>query len=576
VRRTGPDAAIGTECSVRNRKDVRGGVTDTGNTFFFSIINHGPGGADPLPGRTGGVTGGDFGTPKPLAEPKTLNFNRKYDMKTENPQRVASGLFREGTCGRLRGLLPRSGRPLHAAPRSAAPKSRSSLTGAVRALAAVLLCVVLLAGCTKEPADLAGPGTPEGGTVTTQITLTPDFERQIDVKSVDGVDETAIKDVWVIQVNNNVTHQLQDPQYITDITPSAGGGYTFPATLVMDRNSKILFLANSHNPDLCSSGFPATEDDMKRLSIGNIDSESKLVPESGGIPMVGVCNPLQLPCQATLTRIVSKVTFDLSATLPDGESFTLKSVKVKKVPNTVFFYPPEGNTALFPGIDPARWTDEYSAQIFDEDLTEQSKTLWWYLPENQRGWGSATDQKDKNAANAPFRQGDYCTRVEVSGTYTTAAGLITTATYTIFLGANNTDDYNLMRNTHYTLNTQILGQFKSDTRITRDPLNYRDYTDDSSPMFITMSEPLNGIKYNWETALRACPSGWRLPTQQELALIWVYKEGIGPFSDEEENAGFWTSFEYSTEQGVFLRLSDGVISSGDKTFNFYLRCVRDI
>ncbi|MFQ9503805.1 MAG: hypothetical protein ACLR1G_07460 [Alistipes indistinctus] len=60
-------------------------------------------------------------------------------------------------------------------------------------------------------------------------------------------------------------------------------------------------------------------------------------PGVRGIPMVGVCNPLQLPCQATLTRIVSKVTFDLSATLPDGESFTLKSVKVKKVPNTVFF-----------------------------------------------------------------------------------------------------------------------------------------------------------------------------------------------------------------------------------------------
>ncbi|MFQ9503804.1 MAG: hypothetical protein ACLR1G_07455 [Alistipes indistinctus] len=116
-----------------------------------------------------------------------MNFNRKYDMKTENPQRVASGLFREGTCGRLRGLLPRSGRPLHAAPRSAAAKCRSSLTGAV------LLCVVLLASCTKEPADLAGPGMPEGGTVTTQITLTPDFERQIDVKSAEGLTKPPLR-----------------------------------------------------------------------------------------------------------------------------------------------------------------------------------------------------------------------------------------------------------------------------------------------------------------------------------------------------------------------------------------------
>lgn len=74
-------------------------------------------------------------------------------MKTEYPQRAAAGSFRERAYGRLRGLLPRSGCPLHAAPCSAASRVRSALTGAVRALAAALLLGALLAGCTKESSE---------------------------------------------------------------------------------------------------------------------------------------------------------------------------------------------------------------------------------------------------------------------------------------------------------------------------------------------------------------------------------------------------------------------------------------
>ena len=46
-------------------------------------------------------------------------------------------------------------------PLAAASKGRSSLAGAVRALAAALLCGTLLTGCSKEPAE-SGPSRPSG------------------------------------------------------------------------------------------------------------------------------------------------------------------------------------------------------------------------------------------------------------------------------------------------------------------------------------------------------------------------------------------------------------------------------
>ena len=195
--------------------------------------------------------------------------------------------------------------------------------------------------------------------------------------------------------------------------------------------------------------------------------------------------------------------------------------------------------------------------------------------------GTAEDQFHKTAGTAPAGQGDYCTYVYVQGTYTVPVGLTRTAYYTIFLGANNTDDYNLRRNTHYTVNTTIKGWNTSDTRVTRTDINYRDYTDNDSPIFAvnamdaTVENHSNQIVL-WDEAGSVCHDGWRLPTQGEMMSMWVFNKGLSYFT-ATSNRVYWTSSEdfINPLYEMCVDMLNGTAASIDKrNYGNYVRCVR--
>lgn len=433
----------------------------------------------------------------------------------------------------------------------------------------------LLASCSKEPLAEVSGSVPDdtGQTVTAQITLIPDFERQIEVKSVGGADEGVVKDVWVIQLNSAGTAQLQEPQYITSIT-SSGEACMINVPLVASVG-KVYFLANTHNNSLCSSSKTNTSAKIEALTLA-VANEGSLASASG-IPMSGMWsgtpdNKTGIDGGISLTRSVSKVTFNLKAGMPSGEGFTLKSVKVKKVPKVACFYRSNPAATPFPATS-VGWFDDYASQTFDEALTVAGKTLWWYLPENMRGTGSASNQKNKTAATAPSGQGNYCTYIEVSGVYTTSTGVTFNVIYTIFLGANNTKDYNLKRNTHYTVTTTIKGQAKSDTRITRTPGNYLDYTDNDSPMFAVATSNVSNDEFEWAPAQSLCPSGWRVPTLDELRLMWIYGGVLGTIT----SSYYWSSTEYDgdTNYAWSMYFSRGSMELSTKAMLARVRCVSD-
>lgn len=195
--------------------------------------------------------------------------------------------------------------------------------------------------------------------------------------------------------------------------------------------------------------------------------------------------------------------------------------------------------------------------------------------------GTAEDQFHKTAGTAPAGQGDYCTYMEVQGIYTVPVGLRSYIYYRIFLGANNTDDYNLRRNTHYTVNTTIKGWNISDTRVTRNTLSYQDYTDNDSPMFAidavdaTVENHSNQIVL-WDEAGSVCHDGWRLPTQGEMMSMWVFKNGFSYFT-ATSNRVYWTSTEDFTNPlyEMCVDILNGTAASIDKrTYGNYVRCVR--
>ena len=88
-----------------------------------------------------------------------------------------------------------------------------------------------------------------------------------------------------------------------------------------------------------------------------------------------------------------------------------------------------------------------------------------------------------------------------------------------------------------------------------------------------MTEDLGEMKWN-EAEYDACAKvgdGWRLPTKDELNILYENKDKIGGFADED----YWSSTAgdfYNT--ACTQRFPDGYQSSLDMNFHCFVRAVR--
>lgn len=94
---------------------------------------------------------------------------------------------------------------------------------------------------------------------------------------------------------------------------------------------------------------------------------------------------------------------------------------------------------------------------------------------------------------------------------------------------------------------------------------------------------------NWVTAFDGCKNSnyaggdWRLPTQRELQLIYIFKPAIEQIFAEASISTVFSSMYYywsSTEQNALnswgVRLSDGYALNNPKANTSRVRCVREL
>ena len=78
---------------------------------------------------------------------------------------------------------------------------------------------------------------------------------------------------------------------------------------------------------------------------------------------------------------------------------------------------------------------------------------------------------------------------------------------------------------------------------------------------------------NWEEAVKACKNlgyGWRLPTKEELNILYENKDKIGGFA----NNFYWSSTEYDLYIAWGQYFDYGSQNLNYKTYNNYVRAVR--
>jgi hypothetical protein len=82
-------------------------------------------------------------------------------------------------------------------------------------------------------------------------------------------------------------------------------------------------------------------------------------------------------------------------------------------------------------------------------------------------------------------------------------------------------------------------------------------------------------KHNWEDAKKICEDlgdGWRLPTKEELNLMWLNIKSVGNFAV----GSYWSSSEGSSYFAWAQDFYNGNQYFNDKYSTYYVRAVRDV
>lgn len=147
----------------------------------------------------------------------------------------------------------------------------------------------------------------------------------------------------------------------------------------------------------------------------------------------------------SLTRSVAKVSLNL--TLPNGpDVFTVRAIKLMNVAKKLYYVESTAPTT--------------SAELTDY-TSDNSNAITWYIPENKAGTTSLTDWKDRYEGNAPAT----ATYILIEGSNTPQNGTARDVAYAIYLGDNDPADFNVTRNTKYTVNASIRGTNLDDGRV---------------------------------------------------------------------------------------------------------------
>ena len=344
----------------------------------------------------------------------------------------------------------------------------------------LLRCFVLFVmvfpftGCIRE--DISGNGgeddVPMG---VLGFELSAGSQANITTRSVD---ENTINDIHLLVYDGS--HKLLKKEYFSSPTSSpvqltmllpAGSGYT------------VYGIANTGNGSLFANVSAVdTEDKLKAFPTGALSSWNAIGNGSnlllsgsvGNVTVSASSSNVSAPastCSLSLKRLVAKVTLDVS--IASGSGITISGYRIYGIPTKSYYIAhPLTTEENADGIDtqttravdaslPANggdWTN--SGQIALSNITSLNTSFYMY--ENRAGVNSSiTAQKNKIKANVPATPADSAAYVVIYGKGTGYSSL----SWKVYLGANNTSNFNIKRNCKYTY-TITLKPNDSDTRIT--------------------------------------------------------------------------------------------------------------
>ncbi|SEG06176.1 BACON domain-containing protein [Parabacteroides chinchillae] len=215
-----------------------------------------------------------------------------------------------------------------------------------------------------------------------------------------------------------------------------------------------------------------------RLTVDG--AESGLIQQSGSQDVVRV----------QLKRIAACLKLDFRYGLK-GYLADANSGKIMNVPQSMPLIEPAGDTC--PDESAPFGSISFTLTDCDGDNDDQPATsVVRYVPANKRGSAPGISRpSDKYGANAPSAKCTY-----IAFTAKEKANPAHMLTYSFYLGANNTTDFNIERNTVYTLNSTISQGAGGDNRVTEAGLMPELHTDPLVQSITSTGATLRGTLSN--------------------------------------------------------------------------------
>ncbi len=267
--------------------------------------------------------------------------------------------------------------------------------------------------------------------------------------------EEAIHDIWVFQYDEN-NNQLIAPRYY-EVTSTEIRKLNI--RLAEGKDSHVYVLANTGDPEwakdkdlstvekFVSYEYPFTEENVEM-------SEDEYLLMEGSVKETIRKETDLLPIDIPLTRMMAKISFRY-VTAEDAKGLVVNRVIINNMPENMRMEetPAEEN---YPVGDFATRSVTIDKQLASGEV------YTFYMPANRRGKKDNTDPKNKNNG-AP----DKALYVQLFVTSRTNGSNFL---YTIYLGENDYNDFNVRRNHNYNITLNIKSENRDD-RVLAAPAN---------------------------------------------------------------------------------------------------------
>lgn len=280
--------------------------------------------------------------------------------------------------------------------------------------------------------------------------------------------------VFIVDRHDAVFNNYVDKQFAMYIFANMQDAEGFPLTSEdgvgksLEYFTKCGAAANINVIEIPENGFPMMG------SLGNSTDVLILKPAQtddnlNGLPLVNdePTDNLEIP----LKSMYAKFTFTISVK-PDQEivgnkapRFDLLSYEVKNIASTVYFDPDTNNDTDvidksgkvgMGGYAQGATTVDFDFYLPERYLTP-SKSIDEVLPDELKSGTSDEVERYRQRYKNKMVEDKAATHVTITGKYTDHQGNIYDVDYNIYLGGNNYNDFNIIRNTHYDNSLTIRG-----------------------------------------------------------------------------------------------------------------------